>query len=202
VKNKISGNIAAAILAGGKNSRMNGKNKAFLKINGTFFIRRLVKLLKEIFEEVIIVTNSPVDFKQYQNNAVITADIIKDTGPLGGIHSALSATSKNAVFFVACDMPFLHNALILHQLKVFGQTNCKCLVPRIGPSIEPLHAIYKKELKDRISVFVKNSRDHSIRSFLKTTDVYYWNLENNRLNRRVFKNLNTIEDLKNTGVQL
>jgi molybdopterin-guanine dinucleotide biosynthesis protein A len=72
----------------------------------------------------------------------------------------------------------------------------------MGLSIEPLHAIYKKELKSKISAFLKDSRNHSIRSFLETTNVYYWNLENNRINRKVFKNLNTIEDLKNTGVQL
>lgn len=200
MENKVYGKVAAAVLAGGKNSRMKGKNKALLRINGVFLIERTAKLLKEIFEEVIIVTNSPGDFKQYKNYAVITEDIIKDTGPLGGIHSALSRTSKEAVFFAACDMPFLHNALILRQLQVFDQTNCECLVPRIESSIEPLHAVYKKDLKDKISAFVKGSKGYSIRSFLKTIDVRYLDLENNRFNRNIFKNLNTMEDLENAGV--
>ena len=63
-----------------------------------------------IFKEVILVTNSPEDYVLFENECRIIPDIIKDKGPLGGIHSALSNTAKKAVFFVACDMPYLHNA--------------------------------------------------------------------------------------------
>jgi molybdenum cofactor guanylyltransferase len=198
LKDRVS-NIAAAVLAGGKNSRMAGINKAFIRIGGATLIQKTLKLLKNMFEEVILVTNSPQDFKSFAKDAIITTDIIKDIGPLGGIHSALSATSKQGVFFVACDMPFLHNALISRQLKYFNRIDPECLVPRIGALIEPLHAIYKKGLRDKINSFVKDSPDYSVRSFLKTTDVCFWDLENNRLNRKIFKNLNTKEDLEKAG---
>lgn len=201
-KDKIISNIAAAILAGGKNSRMSGFNKAFIQIDGIPIIQRTLKLLKGIFEEVVLVTNSPQDFSAYDKEVIIATDIIKNVGPLGGMHSALSVTSKKAVFFVACDMPFLHNALISKQLNYFSKTNCDCLVPRLDASVEPLHSIYKKYLKDKINSFVQNSNDYSIRNFLKTIDVYYWDLTNNRLNREIFKNLNTKEDLKRAKAAL
>ncbi len=198
-KDKVVNNIAAAILAGGKNSRMSGFNKALIEINGTPIIERSIKILQGIFEEIIIVTNSPEEFKSFEKETRIITDRIKNVGPLGGIHAALSTTSKEGVFFVACDMPFLHNALILRQLKDFRRANCECLVPRIGDSIEPLHAVYKKALKEKINGFVKDSQDYSIRSFLKTSNVCYWDLKNSRLNRGIFKNLNTKEDLEKAG---
>jgi len=197
-KNKVVNNITAAILAGGKNSRMSGFNKALIEINGITIIQKTIKILQGIFGEIIIITNSPEEFKLFEKETTIVADTIKNSGPLGGMHAALSVTSKKAVFFVACDMPFLHNALILRQLKDFERTNCECLVPRIGNSIEPLHAVYKKALEGKIESFLKESTDYSVRSFLETVNVCYWDLKNSRMNREIFKNLNTKEDLEKT----
>lgn len=198
MKEKVS-NIAAAVLAGGRNSRMAGRNKGFIQIGGKPIIARTIELLGEIFEEIILVTNSPQEYKSYRKAVVMVEDIIKGAGPLSGIHSALSVTGKEAVFFVACDMPFLHNASIRQQLELFAKIDCDCLVPRIGSSAEPLHAIYKKTLRDNIYGFVKDSNDYSIKSFFKTVNVYYWDLEDSRFNKKIFKNVNTKEDLLKAG---
>lgn len=196
MRDKVN-DIAAAILAGGENLRMSGFNKAFIKINGTTIVQNTMALLKGIFEEVILVTNSPEDFKLYESQSIIIRDAIKGIGPLGGIHSALSRTSKKGVFFVACDMPFLHNAFIRRELNVFKQIDCDSVVPRIGSFIEPLHAVYKKNIEGNIRYFIKNNNNFSIKSFLETVDVYYWDLKNSHSNRNIFRNLNTKEDLRN-----
>lgn len=194
-KDKVFNNIGAAILAGGKSSRMSGLNKALIEINGSSVIQRTIKILRSSFEEIIIVTNSPEEFKLFEKEAMIITDVIKNAGPLGGIHAALSATSKKEVFFVACDMPFLHNAVIHQQLDYFSKINCDSLVPKHGSSIEPLHAVYKKRLKHDIEVFLKNSRHYSIRCFLETVNTHYLELGESRFYKNVFKNLNTPEDL-------
>ncbi len=199
LSDRISPNIAAAILSGGKNRRMAGKNKAFVEIDGEPLVQKTIKLLKDIFPETFIVTNSPAEYSAYNKDCRIISDEIKDIGPLGGIHAALSKTSKEAVFFVACDMPFLHNASIREEIEYFNKTGCDALVPRVGTLIEPIHAVYRKGLKDKISDFVKNSGDHSIRSFLETVNVFYWDLEDDLLHRSMFKNLNTEEELNEAG---
>lgn len=186
--------IAAAILAGGKNSRMKGRNKAFLRINGCILVERTIKLLKEIFEEIIIVTNSPQDFASYGNDVVIIEDIIKDRGPLCGIHSALCRTSKEAVFFTACDMPFLHNAIIRDEIDCFRKADCDCMVPKIGALVEPVCAIYKKDLSEEIEFFLRKSNKLAIRDFLKTVNTHYLDLEDNIFHRNAFRNVNTPED--------
>ena len=57
--------IACAILAGGKNSRM-GRNKAFIEIDNLPIIEKILNVLKKEFSEIILVTNSPSDFLLYQ----------------------------------------------------------------------------------------------------------------------------------------
>ena len=194
--------VAAAIIAGGKNTRMAGKNKAFIKINNTLVIHRTIDILMGIFDEILLVTNSPEDFKMYGKDTRIVSDIIKDIGPLGGIHSALSHTAKDGVFFVACDMPFLHNDLIREQLEYFNKAHCDALVPRIKGEIEPLHSIYKKNLKDALRVFIEKTDNRSVRSFLKTINTEYWYLADTPFYRNIFKNLNAsedVEEIRNNG---
>lgn len=188
--------LSAAILAGGKNIRMKGRNKAFIPVGGIPIVQRSLGVLRKIFKETIIVTNSPRDFAAFEKESIITVDLIKNRGPLGGIYSALSVTTRKAVFFVACDMPNLHKALILRLVNYFQRSDFDVVVPRINSFIEPLHGIYRKELNDRLRVFLGTGKDYSVRSFLRTVNVGYLDLEDNLLNRKIFSNLNTPQDLK------
>ncbi len=186
--------IAGAILSGGKNERMAGKNKAFLEVDGVPVIQTAINTLGNIFKEVILVTNTPEDYQRYAKDCLIVRDLIKDIGPLGGIHAALSQTSKQAVFFIACDMPFLHNDLIVRQLALFNSVESDALVPRINSQIEPIHAVYRKSIKEKIETFLREGKDCSIRSFLTIVNVSYFDLEDTSSNRKIFKNLNTPQD--------
>lgn len=199
---KISANIAAAILSGGRNKRMKGRNKAFIRIGGAALLQNTITLLKDVFSEIFIVTNSSDEYSAYKKDCRIISDEIKDIGPLGGIHAALSKTSKEAVFFVACDMPFLHNAFIREEIRYFNKAGCDVLVPRIGNLIEPLHAIYREDLRDKIIDFIMAGKDHSIRNFLETISVVYWDLEDDPLRRNMFRNLNTEEDMIEAGGEI
>lgn len=93
-------------------------------------------------------------------------------------------------------MPFLDGKVIKKQLKVFKTENCDVLVPKIGHFIEPLHAVYKKNLKNNIKHFIERSNNYSIRTFLKTVNVCYWNLDDSPSHKKTFININTDEDFK------
>jgi len=122
--------------------------------------------------------------------------MIKDLGPLAGIYSALAMTSGEGVFFVACDMPFLHNEIIIRQVDYFNSVDCDCLVPRINLNIEPLHAIYTKKIKNLLYKTLTMGKDNSIRGFLHLVNTCYWDLPNTPFNRIIFSNINTEEDLE------
>ncbi len=188
--------LAGAILAGGKNVRMGGQNKCFFRVNGIPLIKRTIDLFAEIFEEIILITDSPGSFKEFSPGIIMESDILRGVGPLGGIHAGLNRTTKEAVFFVACDMPFLKSELIREEIKYFKKLDCEALVPRIGKLIEPLHAVYKKSLKDSIRSLIKSKQEYSIRSLFRSINIKYLELENKKQNREIFINLNTPKDFK------
>jgi len=185
---------SGVILAGGKNSRM-GLHKAFIKLNSKRFIDFTLDIMRELFEEIIIVTNNKEDFSEFKD-LLVTEDLIEGKGPLGGIYTGLEATSKEQSFFMACDMPFTHIEFIKRQIECFHRNrDCDALVPRLGDKIEPLAAIYKRNLRDKMRYFLEKDRDYSVKRFLRTVRVLYYDIEDNSVNKNIFKNINTPEEL-------
>ncbi|HLD40820.1 MAG TPA: molybdenum cofactor guanylyltransferase [Candidatus Omnitrophota bacterium] len=130
----------AIILAGGKNSRMAGEDKAFLEVEGRPIILRIIGTLKPLVKEIIIVTNTP---EKYDNFKVkLVRDESPGMGPLMGIYSGLKASSCEHNFITACDTPFLSAALIEYMIKI--RDNYDLLAPRIEGKYHPLFALYGK----------------------------------------------------------
>jgi len=94
--------MTGIILAGGKSSRM-GFNKAFIEVNGVRIIERTVNLFKEIFNEVMIITNTPLEYEEFD---VRTAtDLIRGAG--------------SVVFIQASSMPPPAVSLLQHVICHF-----------------------------------------------------------------------------------
>jgi len=130
-----------AILAGGESRRM-GQNKAFIQVaEGIWLFDYVYGTCKELFSEIIIVTNQPRQFEDYQAHIVI--DAIRGSGSLGGLYTALIQASNYHTFCVACDMPFLKPELISHLIE--KRLNYDIVIPRTKEGPEPLHAIYSKQ---------------------------------------------------------
>ncbi len=189
--------ISGVILAGGKNTRMAGRDKAFIKINGKAIVLRILDIFQDIFEEVWIITNTPERYWFLKRKKVFFArDIIKDKGPLAGIYTGLKHMKAEAGFFAACDMPDLNAALIEKQVLAFQKGKYECLVPMWGRNyLEPLHAVYAKSLARRIYSFLQgSSRARSsagVRGFLKTCNCGF--LKASKKETGSFLNINTIE---------
>jgi molybdopterin-guanine dinucleotide biosynthesis protein A len=101
----------AGILAGGASARM-GRNKALMDFRGRPLIQRQIDLLSPMFEEILIGANDPAPYARFGLRVV--PDLLSERCALTGIHALLKAAARPRVFVVACDMPFLHPALIAH----------------------------------------------------------------------------------------
>jgi molybdopterin-guanine dinucleotide biosynthesis protein A len=132
--------ITGIILAGGKNLRM-GKNKAFLEVDGERIIDRTKNLFLELFDEVLLVTNSFLDYLDL--NLRMVADLHPGKGALGGIYTGLFHASHSHAFVAACDMPFLNKGLIRHLMDL--SPGCDIAIPKTEDGWQPLHAIYSKK---------------------------------------------------------
>jgi len=186
--------ISCAILAGGKNSRYGGLNKAFIPIEGIKIIDRNIQILKPIFQDIHIVTNAPDQFIDYRDFSM-SSDYYHDIGPLAGIHSALKNTSADAVFITSCDMPFPDSELINRMLSLASKNDFRALVPRWERKIEPLYAVYHCSLLPVLEEFIEKNTDRSIRGFIKSIDCNYFDLQE-AVQPKAFTNINSPDDLK------
>jgi molybdopterin-guanine dinucleotide biosynthesis protein A len=186
--------ISGVVLAGGANRRFNGKIKSNIVIGGKPIISRIVDTIKDIFDEIIIVTNSPDDFKEFSKYKIVGDKFLK-VGPLGGIHAALHATSKEALFVFAGDMPLLDRKYIIRQIDYYKSNKCDILVPRIDNFIEPLHSIYSISITDTLEEYLMGGHNPAVRAFFKVMTVNYMQIENSEETVNAFTNINSPSDV-------
>ncbi len=186
--------VSAAIMAGGANKRFHGKTKANIQISGVRIIARTVKVLHELFDDIIIVTNTPEEFKAYQSFNLVP-DEIKNVGPLGGIHAAMKVARNDAIFIFASDMPCISSEIVKKHIEFYHKRKCDAAIPRIKDFKEPLHSIYNKRVFGKLDEFIRGSNKYSIENFLKTLNVRYHNLEDTDEYKKAFININTPQDL-------
>ncbi len=132
--------VTGVIQAGGKSTRMGGAPKALLELGGRPIIERVASVLREVVDDVLVVTNTPELYRFL--HLPMVPDIFPDHGSLGGIHSGLASASGDAAFTVGCDMPFLRADVA--RLVVGRAAEADVVIPRTGDQLETLHAVYGK----------------------------------------------------------
>ena len=155
-----STDVSGVILAGGRSSRY-GANKAFVEVDGIPLIERVAEVLLSVFEQTVIVTNSPEEYSYL--SMPMRQDIIPGLGPLGGVYTGLQMISGEAGFFVACDMPFLNPGLIRYMVDI--RKGFDVVVPKITWKMEALHALYGRKCTSHIKNLIQSGNYQVIRLF-------------------------------------
>jgi molybdenum cofactor guanylyltransferase len=187
-------NISGVILAGGDSKRFGGTLKSNIVVGGESIISRMINIIRDLFDEIIIVSNTPEEFREY-NQYIIVRDQFLKAGPLGGIHAALKSASGDAIFAFAGDMPFVKKEFITEQINIFNNEEYDILVPKIGTNIEPLHAIYRKTLLDDLEKFLTEKKNKPVRDFLSERKTGYFPIHESEESRKAFTNINSPEDI-------
>ncbi len=187
------------ILAGGKNSRFLGRDKAFIRVLGKPMIERVIEAGIELFEESLIVSNSPEKFNAFKGIKIV-GDIIPDAGPIGGLHAGLKESKGESLMMVSCDMPFLSQELISRQLEVFVREKGILVIPRAGGLFEPLHAIFSKEILHPLEKHLLNSSERKLIDFYLSRPHRIWDVNIEQTKKNPFLNINSYEDLEVNGI--
>jgi molybdopterin-guanine dinucleotide biosynthesis protein A len=139
----------AVVLTGGKSSRM-GRPKALLPFDGEPLIVHVVRALKKMFAETVVVAAPDQELPSLP--AVLVRDEVAYQGPVSGIYHGLKAATKEVCFVTSCDAPFLNLQLISQLLAQIS--DCDVVVPYWQQRFQPLHAVYRTSvlplLKDQL----------------------------------------------------
>jgi molybdopterin-guanine dinucleotide biosynthesis protein A len=134
--------LTICVQAGGESRRM-GRDKALMPFLGRPLIQRVVDRLSPIADEIIVTTNNPADYRFL--GLPLFPDLKPGRGALGGLYTALSSATCEAVAVVACDMPFASPKLIEAASKLLLKEEADVVIPDSGGGLEPLHAVYRRE---------------------------------------------------------
>lgn len=132
---------SGVILAGGLSTRFSGRNKAFIEIGGIRILDRLNALYRKLFDEIILVTNHPHLYVDW--DMTIVTDIFQVRSSLTGVHAGLHAATHPHAFFAACDTPFLNAGLVAELLRRI-EPRFDVVIPKTREGFEPLCAVYSK----------------------------------------------------------
>jgi molybdopterin-guanine dinucleotide biosynthesis protein A len=131
----------AVVLTGGKSSRM-GRPKALLPFDGEPLIVHIVRHLKRVFAETVVVAAPEQELPLLP--VALVRDQVAYQGPVSGIYRGLKAATKEVCFVTSCDAPFLDLALISHLLSEIS--DCDVVVPFWQERFQPLHAVYRRSV--------------------------------------------------------
>jgi molybdopterin-guanine dinucleotide biosynthesis protein A len=190
----MANRISAVILAGGSNKRFGGITKANVVIDGKTIISRIISTISDLFDEIIIVTNKPEEFQEFNQYKIVEDKYLK-AGPLGGIHAALKASYEDIIFVFAGDMPFLDKKIISHQINEFNKRENDVFIPEVDQFIEPLHAIYRKSVLNHLDRYLTEGKSRAVRDFLSEVNVGYLQIPKTEGTEIAFANINSPSDL-------
>ncbi|HEY7029855.1 MAG TPA: molybdenum cofactor guanylyltransferase [Thermomicrobiales bacterium] len=162
--------LSAAILAGGRSSRM-GTDKALLTLRpgGPPMAAIVASALNRLSDDVFLV--SPPRPQYAGVGAPLRPDLYGETGPLGGIASAIAHARHDFCLVVSCDMPFVNVDLLRWMAQ--RPRNFDVLVPTLrGDSrqgrdvvFQTMHAIYGKGCLPAIERNLRDGRLQTVAFF-------------------------------------
>jgi molybdopterin-guanine dinucleotide biosynthesis protein A len=115
----------------------------------------LYDIFSDLFAEVILVTNHPLQFIDW--DLTIVTDIFPVRSSLTGIHAGLFYMQNPFAFFSACDTPFLKRELVETLVEQI-ENNTDIIMPETAAGFEPLCAIYSKRCLKQAEQHLKENK--------------------------------------------
>ena len=131
--------VTGVLLAGGKSRRM-GEDKRYLVVGKETLLERGLGVLRSVFQEVLVVIAQ--DSPPIGSDARVVRDLVPESGSLGGLYTGLMQAATPWIFVVACDMPFLDQAVIAQFTS--RKTTADIVIANLAARLHPMHALYGK----------------------------------------------------------
>jgi molybdopterin-guanine dinucleotide biosynthesis protein A len=151
---------AAAILDGGRATRLHGADKGGLLVGGRTIRDRQLEALRGLVDDIFLVggpaagADAGLDDPAPSTPGTVprVPDLALGHGPLGGIQAALHrAGDASCTLIVACDLPFLSRPFLAFLLdRARGAADPDVVVPRSGDRLHPLCATYNRRVRQAV----------------------------------------------------
>lgn len=153
---EIDSDVTGVLLAGGRSSRMGGREKALLDIGGQpMLLHVLTRLHPQVGRIVINANGDPARFSGH--HLPVVADSIEGyAGPLAGLHAGTEwarAETPEAKFVasVPIDCPFLPLDLVARLEAALLAKDAPCAIAASGGERHPVAGLWRLDLADALA---------------------------------------------------
>lgn len=183
------GDVTLGILAGGRGSRLGGRDKAWLQRGGIPQVLRIAQRLDGECSTMLVSANR--DLPRYTAHGLATVeDRVAGIGPLGGLDALASACTTPWLLTVPVDVVNTNDCL----LRTLASAGGEGAVAEDDHGLQPLVALYRVQpLRAAVDAAI-STNDFSIHSMQARIP-----LPRARFAGLRFGNLNTPEDLRLAG---
>ena len=189
-------NILGVVLAGGKSKRF-GEDKSQVKLGDKLLIDYILSEIIDEFNEVLVVSNNLIDFKQSEKISLIK-DFKKDLGPLGGVLTAMKWVKDNNkdyqwISTFPVDTPFFKNEILKDFLKRINIEEGKLFFINSNDTRHNIFGLWSLDLMDKLEEDLDKG-ERKVEVWANSIGVKNINMKFE--NKDPFFNINTKEDLK------
>ena len=163
--------ITGVILAGGKGSRMEGKDKGLQLLNGVPLWQHVATALRPQVSQLAISANRSIEIYRASGFPVYQ-DLEGDfPGPLAGMLSVMKQTNAEWYLFCACDTPFIPGILAERLRQHLGKAQAAWAhdgerdhptIALIARGVIPSLENYLSAGERRVMAFLRQCGGHSV----------------------------------------
>lgn len=189
--------ITGLILAGGRGSRMGGRDKGLVMIGGQTLVAHAVQRLRPQVDELLVNAN-----RNDAHYAAFGYPVVRDLhpgfpGPLAGIATGLAHTASGLLAVVPCDSPFLPRDLVARLYAALVAEHADVAVVRAGGELQPVFALIKTQLHESLMRFMVGS-DSRIAGWFRLQKLAIVDFDE----EAAFANLNAEDDCAQAAARL
>lgn len=183
--------VTIGILAGGRASRLGGRDKAWLERGGTPQVLRWQRRLAGQGAAFLVSANR--DFERYAAHGLIAVpDRSADAGPLSGLDALAHAASTRWLMTLPVDLVEINDCLLRTLVHHAGSQGAYA---RDADGVQPLVALWPVALLRAAAAAALTSGDYAVRSLQQALGMQCVLFDGVR-----FGNLNTPQDLDDAGI--
>lgn len=186
---KDSSAVLGVVLAGGKASRMAGKDKGLLELNGKPLWQHVAGRLAPQVKSVAISANRNLDTYRLSGLPVIEDTLRDFPGPLAGMLAALQQCEAEWFLFCPCDTPYIPADLLSRLLAGRGQAPAVWV--HDGERDHPVIALLHRNLSPRLEAWLAQG-ERRVMMFMREAGGHAIDFSDRRA---AFANVNTPDDL-------
>jgi molybdopterin-guanine dinucleotide biosynthesis protein A len=168
-----------------------GTEKALLPVQGRPMIQIVAETLSHVFTDVIVAGGRVGQFEHLR--LPVIPDLFTGSGPMAGIHAALSYSRPRPVFVLSCDTPLIPIALIQHIVEFESHSPSK--IAQYDNEVQPLCGLYSTACLPLFRRHLEEGKFSVVKS-LDTIDFEAVPISPDQafFNPNMFRNINRPED--------